>query len=80
MWLYNILHYSLFGIPLWVGVLCGVISVLVDLDHIIAHYWLTGLDGRFLHTPLLIISCGILFSCCAYIGGLLIWLVLGGKG
>ena len=76
MWLQNILNYSLFGIPLWVIGLCGFIGVLIDLDHLIAYYWLRGFDGRFLHTPLLITCSIILFGLGTYIAGLLIWMVL----
>ena len=78
MWLQNIIHYQVFSIPLWVIVLCGVIGILVDLDHPIAYYWLTKFNGQFLHTPLLIISCVVLCGCGAYIGGLLIRVVLRG--
>lgn len=77
MWLQSIIHSSLFGIPLWVIVLCGVIGILVDIDHPIAYYWLRSLDGQFLHTPLLIASGVVLCGCCAYLGGLCIKLVLG---
>ncbi len=76
----DILHYQVCSVPLWVIGLCGMVGVLVDLDHLIAYYWLTGLGGRFLHTPLLIVSGAVLLGCCAYITGLLVRLVLGGKG
>lgn len=76
MWIQNILGNTLGGVPLWVILLCGLVGVLVDIDHFIAHYWLTDLDARFLHTPLLIISCVILGGCCAYIAGLYSWMVL----
>ena len=80
MWIQNIIHTSLFGVPLWVILLGGVCGVFIDIDHPIAHYWLTGLDGRFLHTPLLIASSIIFVGCCAYLGGLFCWMVLKGKG
>ena len=80
MWTQNILGITVVGVPLWVILLCGLVGVLVDIDHFIAHYWLTTLDARFLHTPLLIVSCVVLCGCCAYIGGLFCWMVLGGKG
>lgn len=76
MWLYNILHYSLFGIPLWVIGVCGLVGVLIDLDHIIAYYWATGLNGRFLHTPILIFSGLVLVGLGSYLAGLLVKLVL----
>ena len=76
MWLQGTTHYQVFGVPLWVIVLCGVIGILVDIDHPIAYYWIRSLNGRFLHTPLLITSGIVLCGCCAYIGGLLIRMVL----
>jgi len=68
-----------FGVPLWIILLCGLVGILIDIDHPIAYYWIRDLDGRFLHTPLLIASCVVLCGCGAYIGGLLIRMVLGGK-
>lgn len=57
-----------------VGVLCGLVSVLVDFDHAIAwaiRYVSKGetiYSTRFLHTPVLIGS-GIVFCCCCtYLG------------
>lgn len=41
---------------LFVGFLCGIAGVLVDIDHPIANYTNKELDGRFLHTPILVIS------------------------
>ena len=76
MWIQNILGITVGGVPLWVILLCGLVGVLVDIDHFIAHYWLTDLDARFLHTPLLIISCAVLCCCGACIAGLLIRMVL----
>ena len=76
MWIQNILHYQVLGIPLWVIGICGIIGILVDLDHLIAYYWLTGLNGRFLHTPILVISGIVLFGLGSYLTGLLVKLVL----
>ena len=76
MWAQNILGVHVVGVPLWVILLCGLAGVLVDIDDFIAYYWLTTLDARFLHTPLLIVSCVVLCGCCAYIGGLFCWMVL----
>jgi len=78
MWIQDIIHYQVLGVPLWVGLLCGFISVLVDLDHIIAYYWVRGLDGRFLHTPLLIISCCVLCYLGACLARLFFRVVLRG--
>jgi len=77
MWLQGIIHSQVFGVPLWVIVLCGVVGVLVDIDHPVAHYWLTGLDGRFLHKPLLVISSIVFCGFCTYTAGLLTGVVLG---
>jgi membrane associated rhomboid family serine protease len=55
---------------LLVGLLCGVVSVLVDLDHIVGHY--LGWNGRFLHTPLLIVAGVVILSLGAYLGRLLL--------
>ena len=76
MWIQGILGVTVGGVPLWVILLCGLVGILVDLDHFIAHYWLTELDARFFHTPLLIVSCVILGSCSAYIAGLYLRMVL----
>jgi len=53
-----------------IGLLCGVIGVLVDLDHVIAYY--IGRSNRFLHTPLLIVSSIVICGALAYLGGLLL--------
>ncbi len=66
----HLLGRKVLGVPLYVIGICGVVGVLVDLDHIIAF------GGRFLHTPLLIGSGVILIGCCAYIAGLHIRMVL----
>ena len=66
----NILRYSLFGVPLWVILLCGVLGVLVDLDHV---FWGT----RKLHPYLLLASSIVFCGTCAYLGGLFIRMVLG---
>jgi len=59
--------------------LCGAIGVLVDIDHPIAYYLLQGTSGRFLHAPILIISCIMLCCLGAYLGGLFFRLVLRKK-
>jgi len=61
--------------------LCGIVSVLVDFDHFLAlciwRYWNpTFWNGRFLHSPMLIIACLVILGCGAYWGGLHIGLVL----
>lgn len=76
MWISSLIHYQVFGVPLWVILLCGLAGLLVDIDHPISYYWLTDLSKTFLHTPLLLISCIVLCSCGTYLGGLLIRMVL----
>jgi hypothetical protein len=53
---------------------CGIAGVLVDIDHPIGY--LLDLPGRFLHTPLLIVSSLVLCGCGAYLGGLLVGKIL----
>lgn len=59
---------------LLVGVLCGIVGILVDIDHLISHF--NGRSGHFLHTPILIIAGIIICGALAYLGGLLIRMVL----
>jgi len=75
----HIIHYQMRGVPLWTILLCGLAGILIDIDHPIAYYWLTGLDTRFLHTPLLVSSSIMLCGCYAYIGGLYVRMVLREK-
>ena len=76
MWLQNILYYSVFGVPFWVICVGGVLGVLIDLDHPIAYYWAPGLNGRFLHTPILIFSGLVLFGLGTYLARLFFGMVL----
>ena len=59
---------------LLVGILCGIIGILIDIDHPISH--LNGWSGRFLHTPLLTVSGVVLCGLIAYFGGLFAGVVL----
>lgn len=63
---------KIIGLPLCVGISCGVISVLVDLDHPIslALGWEIS-TARFLHPYSLALACVVIICCCAYIGRLL---------
>jgi hypothetical protein len=66
---------NLGGMPLYTGVICGGICVLIDIDHPLA--LAIGIeDGRFLHPYYFAIAVGIIFGCCTYVGGLLIKAVL----
>ena len=72
----DMVHRLLRRKPFYIICCCGAISVLPDIDHIISYYWLKGLDGRFLHTQILIWVGTIIVIMCAYITGLYIKLVL----
>lgn len=76
MWMLNLDNYVVFGVPLLVILLCGILGVLIDIDHPLSYYWLTKLKARFLHTPLLIAGCCILCVALACAGGLLLGMVL----
>lgn len=61
--------------------LCGIVGVLVDIDHLIyytvTYYKLQAqITGRFLHTPIFIVVGSAIIGICAYIGGLYIKSVL----
>jgi len=79
MWIRHIIHHLLRSQSLRIICYCGIAGILVDIDHPIAYYWLTGLDTRFLHIPLLISSSIVLCGCYAYIGGLYVRMVLREK-
>ncbi len=59
---------------LFVVGLCGLIGVLVDIDHLVAFF--NGWDERFLHTPLLVISSIIILGLGTYLGRLLLGNIL----
>ena len=63
-------YYTMLYDALLVGFLCGVVGVLVDIDHVIALF--TNRSGRLLHPPLLITSSIVLCGLIAYVGGLLL--------
>jgi len=73
--LFCVRHTSELEFALFVGILGGIFGVLVDLDHI-PSLFRTGIHHRLWHTPVLIISLGIAGCCFAYLGGLLVRLVL----
>ena len=64
------------GNALLVFGICGIVGVLVDLDHVISYYLVPQWSGRFLHTPLLVVSSAVLCGLITYIGGLFIRMVL----
>jgi hypothetical protein len=66
--------------PLFIGLICGIVGVLPDIDHIVAYE--TGMDYTFVrpwHTSILVGSSIVLGTCYACLGGLLIKLVLRNK-
>jgi len=54
---------------LLVGLLCGVVGVLTDLDHIVAYF--VKHSGRVYHTHILIVASCVFVGLIAYLGGLL---------
>jgi len=78
VWCRGMVHNILRSKPFRIGLLCGAISLLPDIDHIIAYYWLKGLDGRFLHIPILIWAGTLIVIMCAYLGRLYIKYLLKG--
>jgi hypothetical protein len=63
---------KLFGITFWVGILCGCIGVLVDIDHPISFAlgWPVTMS-RFLHPYALAFGGVVFIACCSCIAGLL---------
>lgn len=64
---------------------CGLVSVLVDLDHAMSlvlwrTVWHSLDEGRLLHPLFLIMSSTVLLGMGTYLGGLYIWLVLSKRG
>ena len=78
MWLSDLLHHTLRGVPFWIILVSGIFGILIDIDHPISHYLLPSWSGRFLHTPILIGSCIVLCVLGAYCGGLYAKYLLGG--
>jgi hypothetical protein len=74
----NLVYYKVRGVPLRVIGICGLVGVLVDIDHPIS-YWFTGYDSRAAHIPLAIICFIMLCSIGAYCGRLYFKMVLKRK-
>lgn len=72
------LRNKIIGVPLWVIGACGLVGVLIDLDHPIA-YWITGEPSRFAHFPLAIVSGVVLCFVGACLGRLYVKKVLGAE-
>ena len=65
------IYTKMFWTTLFVGVLCGIVSVLIDLDHVIAFIHKRDChNARLLHKPLFVIAGIVFFSIITYIGGL----------
>lgn len=64
----NIINYKIRGVPLWVIGACGLAGVLVDIDHLIPSP-IKEYPFQWLHVPLAIVSCLILFGIGACCGG-----------
>ncbi len=70
--------------PAWrAGILCGGVSVLVDIDHAFAALFTTldpsFTDGRFLHPFFFAAACLLILYLCTHIGRLYVKLVLRRK-
>jgi len=78
MWVRHFISIKVGGVPLWIIGICGLVSVLVDLDHLFS-YWITGCTCQPAHPPLAIISCIILCGIGAYCGRLYFRMVLNRK-
>ena len=72
----NLLHRKVFGVPLWAIGLCGLVGMAVDIDHPIAYYLLQNWSGRFLHTPLAIVSGLVLLCVGTLVAGQVVRMVL----
>ena len=64
--------------------ICGLASVLVDLDHaysVVLHYTVypSIVEGRLLHPLIFVIACVLILGLCAYLGRLYFGLVLRRK-
>ena len=76
MRIYSLVRYKVFGVPLYIVGLCGCAGVLVDIDHPIAYYLLQNWSGRFLHTPLAIVSGLVLLCVGTLVAGQVVRMVL----
>jgi len=63
---------SLGVLSLLVFGLCGLVGILIDFDHVVAYYCVPKWDLRFLHKPILVVSCLVLCGLGAYLGRLLL--------
>lgn len=65
---------------LFIGVCCGIVGILPDIDHIVS-YWLSPLseDRRIFHVAIFIVCCIVLFSLISYGTGFFIQRILKKK-
>jgi len=75
IWIQNIRYYYQKFTAFRIGVLGGTVGVFVDLDHPIA-FFLKIENGRFFHYPILFATFIVFCGLCAYLGGLLLRMVL----
>ncbi len=68
-------YFKMRSLPFWVIGLCGLVGVLVDLDHPIT-YWITGHASRAAHLSIAVVSGLVLCSVIALCGGLFFKMVL----
>ena len=60
---------------LWIGLLSGFFGILPDIDHPLELILSTS-GPRGLHPLFFFSACGIIFCCCAYLGGLFTMAIL----
>lgn len=69
VWLSDLVNSKVFKSPFFIFCYCGVIGVLVDVDHPIGQA--LGIYERFWHIPLCIIAIGVIIYCITHIRRLL---------
>lgn len=75
-WISTLASYSISGVPLWVIILGGGIGLFIDADHFIAYYFLGGIYPRFGHIYVFMAVCFMGSIGLAFLGGLLLKMVL----
>jgi hypothetical protein len=80
MWISNRTDNNKTRSAFYVGIMCGVIGILPDIDHVIS-FWIQpqSESRRIYHDPILFVCCLVLCSLIAYGGGLYIKYILRRK-
>ena len=69
------LHHPVRTTPLRVFCVCGLVGLLVELDHVVSYVY-QGQASRFAHQGIMLASSVILIIAGTYIGGLILGMVL----